>query len=186
MGERRGPGDRQHDRGAVQQPCERDLPRCCVVTLGYPGHRRIGPGKATLGKRIERNENNPGGGANVDQAVGRAVPQIIAVLDRHDFRHALCPRQFVCRDVRHADTANFALTLKVNEGPDRILDRHTMIDGMELIEVDPLESQPPQTVRTSAAEMLRPAIDVPVARTRARQPALARYYELRWIRVEGL
>ena len=57
---------------------------------------------------------------------------------------------------------------------------------MELIEVDPLESQPPQTVRTSAAEMLRPAIDIPVAGTRARQPALARYHELGRIRVEGL
>jgi hypothetical protein len=54
-------------------------------------------------------------------------------------------------------------SLKVNEGTDRILDRHAVIDGMELVVLDPLESQPPQTVRTSATEMFRPAIDVPIA-----------------------
>src|SRR5215471_7795669 len=73
MGERRGPRDRQHHRRAVQQPCQRYLPRGCMVALGNPGEWRIGPGEPALGERIERNERDSGAGADVDQSVGRAI-----------------------------------------------------------------------------------------------------------------
>ena len=89
-------------------------------------------------------------------------------------------------ELRTFSTTERGDTITAYEGADPFLDRHTVIDAMELVELDPLESQPPQTVRTSAAEMFRPAIDVPIAGTRTRQPALARYHELGRIRVEGL
>ena len=150
------------------------------------GRARIGPGEAALGERIERDESDPGAGADVDQGVGRAVPEIIAVLDRDDLRHLSRPRQLGRRDVRHADVTNLALALKVDEGADRILDRHAVIDGMKLVEFDPLKAQPPQTLGASATQMFGPAVDVPIARARARQPAFAGDDQPRRVRVQGL
>src|SRR5215469_9569824 len=129
---------------------ERYLPRRRMVALGNPGERRIGPGEPALGERIERNERDCGAGADVDQGVGRAIPEIITVLDRDDLRHLSCPRQLGGRDVRHADVANLALALKVDESADRILDRHAVIDRMKLVELDAIEAQPPQTLRAGA------------------------------------
>src|SRR4029077_6399570 len=115
------------------------------MALGNPGERRIGAGEATLGERIERDKGDPGAGADVDQGIGRTVPYIVAVLDRDDLRHLLGPRQLGGRDVRDADIADLSLSLKIDERADRILDRHPVIDRMKLVELDPLETQPPQT-----------------------------------------
>src|SRR4029077_10681272 len=115
------------------------------MALGNPGERRIGAGEATLGERIERDKGDPGLGADVDQAIGRTVPYIVGVLDRDDLRHLLGPRQLGRRDVRDADMANLSLALKVEESAARILDRHPVIDRMKLVELEALETQPPQT-----------------------------------------
>src|SRR5271166_6635682 len=88
--------------------------------------------ESALGERGEGDEGDPGIGADVDEAIGQAVSQIIAVLDRHDFRYRSCARKLGRRDVRYADLADLALALKVDEGADRILDRDTVIDGMKL------------------------------------------------------
>ena len=165
MRERGSAGDRQHDGRTVELPCQRDLRRRRPVAFGYPGEWRIGPCKTTLSQRIKGNECDPAIGANVDQGVGRTVLQIMAVLDRHDLRHLSRPRQLCCRHVRNADAANLAFPLKVDEGADRILDRHALIDRMKLIELDALESQPPQTLRACATQMFRAAVDAPIART---------------------
>ena len=75
-------------------------------------------GVPTLGERIERNERGPGAGADVDQSVGRAVLEVITVLDRDDLRHFSRPGQLGRRDVRDANVVNLALALKVDEGTD--------------------------------------------------------------------
>src|SRR5271167_1639441 len=158
-----------------------------MEAFGNLFERRTGPSwEPALGERVVWDESDPGGRADIDQAVGRAVPQIVAVLDRHDLGHPLCARQLGRRNVRYADVADLALALKVDKGADRILDRHAMIDGVKLVELDPVEPQSPQAVGADAPQVFRPGVDDPAAWAGPREPAFARDHQPCRIRVQGL
>ena len=73
----------------MQQPRQRDLSRRRPALLGDPGERCPERGEAAFGERVERNESDSAVGAEIDKCVGGAIPQIVGVLDRHDFRDRL-------------------------------------------------------------------------------------------------
>src|SRR5215472_9451730 len=136
-----------------------------MVALRDPVERRTRPrGEPALGERVERYEGDPGIGADVDQGVGGAVAQIVGVLDREDLGYTSRARKLGSRDVGYADVADLAFALKLDEGADRIFDRHAVIDGMKLVELDPVEPQPLQALRADPAQVFGPAVHLPMTR----------------------
>src|SRR6267378_6985084 len=82
--------------------------------------------------------------------------------------------------------ADLAVALQVGQGAERLLDRHAMIDGVKLVELDPVEPQPLQALLADPPQMRGPAVDRPAARTGTREPAFARDDQPRWVGVERL
>jgi hypothetical protein len=48
------------------------------------------------------------------------------------------PRQLLAVDVAQTDVPNLALRLELAQRPDRVLERYLRIDGMKLVEVEPV------------------------------------------------
>ncbi len=76
----------------------------------------------------------------------------------------LRPAQLLDGDVRQADQADLPLAAEVHERADRLLDRHVLVHAVQLVEVDPLQSQPREARVDRDAQVLGP----PVARERVR------------------
>src|SRR6267378_2202084 len=82
--------------------------------------------------------------------------------------------------------ADLAVALQVGQGAERLLDRHAMIDGVKLVELDPVEPQPLQALLADPPQMRGPAVDRPAPRTGTREPALARDHQPWRVGVERL
>jgi len=82
--------------------------------------------------------------------------------------------------------ADFTLALKLRESAYRVLDWHPMIDGVELVELNPIKPQSLKAVFAGPPQVLRPTIDRPTTRAGAPEPTLARYYQIGRIRMQGL
>ena len=74
--------------------------------------------------------------ANIDNFVVGAVADVVAILHRNDGRNPARPAKLVSALVGNADISDFPLLLEPNEFAQRILKRHTRIDGVQLIESD--------------------------------------------------
>ncbi|TMI15399.1 MAG: hypothetical protein E6H38_07475 [Betaproteobacteria bacterium] len=144
VSDRRGAGDRQHDRRLGEQP-----------------------GDAYLRGR------GPKFFAGLQHVFRIAIAQAVAVLhrdDRHDFPRLL---ELLDGHVRDADVADLAFALHVGERAERNLERHLRIDRMELIEIDALQPQALQAAFQILLEFFGSAVRVPAAGARSRYAAFA-------------
>ena len=130
-------------------------------------------GQLAGGEREPGQECDPGLLAEPEHVLGGAVADVVVVLDRDDRHDLLGALDLLDVDVGEADVADLALVLELGQRADRVLDRHLRVDRVQLVEVDPLELQPPQRVLAAALEPLRPAVRLPPSRARAaRSPPL--------------
>ena len=165
-------GDRQHDRGALQEPGQGELRDGSVVLLRGLVQDPAGPGQ------VARRDWEPGDeadtllGAVVEQLFGLAVGQVVEVLDRNDVHDRLSVFQLFHGDFGQADVTDLALRLQVLEGTQRLLGGDFRIDPVELIEVNGISLQPPQAHLDALAQILGPTDRQPLVRPLPRQTAL--------------
>jgi hypothetical protein len=94
------------------------------------------------------------------------------------------PAQFVDAHVRKPDVPDLPRGLQISERANGVFQRHAWIGRVQLIEIDPLQPQPPQTPLAGGVQMLRPAVRVPGLAPGPRQTALGRNHEPFGIRIE--
>ena len=70
-------------------------------------------------------------------------------------------------DVGDADLADLALVLQLLQRPDRLLVGDVAVGDVQLVEVDPVQPQPPQRALTGLAQVLRPPARAPTCPGRA-------------------
>ena len=88
--------------------------------------------------------------------------------------------------LRQADGPDFSGPDEVAQGPHALLDRHPAVHAMKVEEVDDLHLQPTQAVIAGAADVLRPAGQLPPSLRIGAEAALAGQDELVPARLEGL
>src|SRR6516162_1376480 len=76
---------------------------------------------------------------------------------------------------------DFPGVLRLLQRTDRFLDRYLAIDSVQLIEVDPFELQPLQTLVHALRQIFRSTIRDPIARTRSSETALGRNHQTFWV-----
>ena len=81
---------------------------------------------------------------------------------------------------------NLALRLELGQRPDRVLERYLWIDGVQLEEVDPFESESPEAGFACLAQTRRPAVAAPPVRTLAGPTAFGRDHEILRVGMESL
>ena len=81
---------------------------------------------------------------------------------------------------------DLACDLQVDEGAHRFLDRHAVIDGVQLVELDAIEPQPLEALLADATQVLGSAVDGPARRTGTHEPTFARNHQPRRVRMQGL
>src|SRR3954453_10947145 len=174
--------DRQHHAGAAEQARERDLCARRADLVRDVVERRAG---GTPGRR-PRDERDARLLARLQDAVGAAVVEVVAVLDGDDVDGGARPLELLTAHVRDADVADLALALQVAERAERLLDRHVRVDGVQLVEIDPLQAEPPQAALAALAQPLGAAVAVPAPRSGTHEAALRRDHEAVRIRMERL
>src|SRR4029453_4207719 len=84
-----------------------------------------------------------------------AVGDVVPVLNGDDRSHVASLGQLPRVHVREADVADLPLLVEPGERADGFLDRHRRIYGMELVEVDSLDTQAAQAGLAGGAGGLR-------------------------------
>ena len=138
MSDRRCPGDRQHDRGALQQPGKSHLCRSRTVRGGNATEAAPPAGKRPTGKRHPGDKDKLLALAEREDIVPGAVAQAVAVLHGDDRGYRPRSRQLLEADVADADLAHLALCLQLGQRADRLFERDLRINGMQVVELDPL------------------------------------------------
>ena len=186
MRHRGGAGDRQHHRRVGDEPGQRHLGGCGAAGLGD-----LGDGAAAL-RQLTRLEREPG---DEGQAIGLtrlqlvlvpALDDVVTVLHRDDRHDALGLAQMLDVDVRQSHVGDLALAPEFGQRAHRLLERHAGIGAVELIEVDALQLQAAQTSLTRLAQVLGPAVGVPLVGPGPHEPTLGGDHQVVGVRVEGL
>jgi hypothetical protein len=81
-------------------------------------------------------------------------------LHRHDRDQLPRGLDRVDSDIRQPDVPDLALCLQIGERTHRLLERHRRVDAVELVQVDPLEPEPPEALLAGLAQVRGPAIGV--------------------------
>jgi hypothetical protein len=106
-----------------------------------------------------------------------AVGHVVAVLHRDHLHDLARLRELLQRDVRDAHVQDLALVLKLLERADGVLVGHLRIGRMQLVQVDPVELQPPQAGLAAFLQALRPGVARPLAGAGPPQAALGGDHE---------
>ena len=182
------PGDRQHDGRARQRPGDRGLRHrepSARGDLGESGDGAVGGCIArALRQRAPRDESDALRLADLQHRIGRAIGDVVAVLHGDDLGDPQGLVEFIRAEVRDADVADLALLLQAHELADRVFHRYRGIDRVQLVEIDPLELEAPQTRLARFTQMLRTAVRGPFVARRPREAALRRDHESLRIRVQ--
>jgi hypothetical protein len=80
--------------------------------------------------------------------------------------------------------ADFPGLAQLDQRAERLLERHPRVDGVQLVEVDRVEAQAPEAPFAGRAQIVGPAVGIPVAGPAAAQACLRRDHEAFRIRVE--
>ncbi len=73
-----------------------------------------------------------------------AVGDVVEVLHRRDLDDLAHPLQGGQVDLAHADVADLSLGLHLAELAERVFHRRVRVDAVQLVEVEALETEPPQ------------------------------------------
>jgi hypothetical protein len=187
---------RENRRRARQQPSQRDLRRRGAVPACHLGERpaaareRRAPGQRVRRERPPRQERGGLRRAAVDQrlGVGVAAGDAVAVLHRGDRHQGARLVELHRRDVAQTDVAGLALAAELGERADRVGERHLRVGPVQLVEVDPVQPQPPQARLARRPQVLGPAVGVDAGGRGAglHDAALGRDDEAQRVRVQSL
>ena len=111
-------------------------------------------------------------GAVVEDLLALPIAQVVEVLDADDRDRLPGLLYFLHGDFRQADVPDLAGFLKFLQGAQGLGDRHLGIDAMQLVEIDAVELQAPQTQFDALAEIFRTADRSPLVRPGPGEPAL--------------
>jgi hypothetical protein len=137
-------------------------------------------------EREPRQEGEPLTRTDIHEVIRAAVSEIVAVLDRHDVGDVARPRELVGRDVADADVADAPRLLQLNQHPNRLLDRDLRVDGVQLVEIDPLEAKAPKAGLARRAQVRRTAVGTPLVGAVPEEAALGGDDEVSRVRVQGV
>ena len=121
-----------------------------------------------------------------EQWLGGAVEEVVAVLDGRDRRQLPCRDQLFDRHRVETDLPDLALLAQLVESAELFGHRDARIEPVQLIQVDRVAAQPPQTRLAHRAQPLRPPVDVPGVGTGPNDTALGGDQHPGRVRVQGL
>src|SRR4029077_13611921 len=117
-----GPGNRQHDRGSMEQPGHRELGDCCVVLLSHMIQRTARFGEVTGSDREPRYEPEIVRFAVIQHVFVFAISEDIPVLNAYDRNNLLSMFDLFCRNCREPDMPNLDIMRQLFELAQRLLD----------------------------------------------------------------
>jgi hypothetical protein len=186
---RRGERSRnRNDAGRPRnQPRQRDLRRRGPVPCGDGLQRSTRADERAARKRLPWQKGEPLTPAVVDDMILIAARrEVVPVLDRRD-RHDPARRfDLIDRDVREPDLPDLSSSAQIGKRTDRLVQRDTPVEGVKLIEVNPLEPEPAEAPFTRRAELLGAASGPVLPRPLADRPALRRDCDTFRVRVQRL
>jgi hypothetical protein len=138
MTDRRRAGNGDHGRRPLQQPRECNLSGRCPMRDGDATESAASPSKRAASEAHPRQKRQPVALACFEHALPGSIGQAVAVLNGDDRGRRASPRQLLAVDVAQTDVLNLALRLELGQRPDRVLERYLRIDGVQLVEVDPV------------------------------------------------
>jgi hypothetical protein len=185
VSDRRRSGDGQHHRRAREEPGKRDLRRRGAEPRGDPPELARAQERARS-ERKPGDERDAGLLAGGEDAVRRAVLQVVLVLHRHDGRDAARLLELAQVDVGHAEMTDLAGALQIGQRADRVGVRHLGIGRMQLVQIDALDAQALEAAVERAAQVLGAPIAVPAAGARAHQASLGANDDARGVGEERL
>src|ERR1700722_11131135 len=118
VGHTGGAGNRQHHRGSLQQPRQRQLRGRRVVTGRNLLQWAVGGGQRSGGQREPRDEGDALAGRGIQQRFGGASGQVVHVLHRHDRRDLLGGGELIDVDLGEPDMTDLAFVLQRDEFTD--------------------------------------------------------------------
>jgi hypothetical protein len=136
MSNRRGPGDRQHDRGTVQQPGDRQLCDRGAVAFCNRGQPSTGPGQLTRCHREPWYKGQSIFFAVLEHVLVLSGAYIVEVLHADDSNHLACLLNLGGLYLTETNMADLALLLKCCNHAQRLFYGHIGIDPVQLPEVD--------------------------------------------------
>ncbi len=73
---------------------------------------------------------------------------------------------------RQADVLDFALRLQILQSAELVFGRDLRVDSMQLVKIDPIQTQPAQASFAGGPQMFRPSVFDPLVGTRPFEAAL--------------
>jgi hypothetical protein len=116
--------DQQHVVGDREQPCQRDLRGCGIVTGGDLGDNRVGANRLVFAsrpaERAKRNESDSVGAAFVEHGLRGPIREVVGVLDTDDVGDFKGPQQMLVGDVADPDSSDQALIVRGYQGTELV------------------------------------------------------------------
>ena len=124
--------------------------------------------------------------ARLEHVVRLAIGRVEAVLHRDDRHDPLGLLELGDAHVREADVADLPRLAQLLQRADRLRERDAGVGRVQLVDVDPLQPQPPQASFARLAQVLGAPVGLPSPRAGARVAALRRDHEPLGIRMQRL
>jgi hypothetical protein len=116
--------DQQHVVGDREQPCQRDLCGCGIVTGGDLGDNRVRANRLVFAsrpaERAKRNESDSVGAAFVEHGLRGPIREVVGVLDTDDVGDFTGPQQMLVGDVADPDSSDQALISRDYQGTELV------------------------------------------------------------------
>ena len=138
MVERERPGDREHERGALQQPRQRDLAlrQAALQSDLRQSRRRNAP------ERKERHEHDPLARAVIEDLLMPPLRQAVVVLHGGDRQQLSGPLDLLDAHLGQADALDDSAVAVLSERLERRLQRRLRVDAVQVVEVDAVPPEP--------------------------------------------
>src|SRR5207245_11772842 len=115
---------------------------------------RAAPRHAPGRQGIPRQEAHSFALAVLEHVLGLAVRHAVAVLDRHDREDGARVLDLSDADLRESDMPDLALGPQVLQCAKLVAHRDGGVDAVQLVQITPLEPEPPEASLTGPAQML--------------------------------
>ena len=181
-----GSRNRQNDRRSRQQPCQCHLRRRGFQFRGDAADGATGSRQLTGCQREPRDEPDPMLFAVFQHVFGPAIAHAVTILDADNRHNLLRVLDLADAHFRQSDVFDLPLCLQVLQRAELIFGRHFRVDPMQLIKIDPVETQTAQAAFAGGPQMLGSSVLSPLIRTRTFQAALGGDHESSRVRMESL
>src|SRR6185503_21268418 len=110
--------------------------------------------------------------AVVHHRIPLPVARVVEVLDGHDRDDAAGGVDVLDADLGETEVTHQAFALEIPKRVELLAGGYLRVDAMELIEVDPVESQTAETAFQLPSQVLGPTVGHPLVRPRAKEAPL--------------